>query len=60
MSRIVPAERIRIVDESISALQRLRREMSRFSQTSKNYEHHKRALDATIKDLRKSVRRIST
>lgn len=56
---LVPAARIAIVVESISALQRLRREMSRFSQTGENYEHHKRVLDATIKELRKSVSRIN-
>jgi len=55
MPRVVPAARIRIVVESISVLQRLRREMSRFSQTGKNYERHKRVLDATIKELRKSA-----
>jgi hypothetical protein len=59
MPRVVPAARIRIVVESISALRRLRSEISGFSHTGKDYEHHKRALDETIKELRKSVRRIS-
>ena len=54
MSRIAPARRIRLV-EAISGLQRLRREMARLSQVDENYEAKKRALQAVIQKLQKSL-----
>ena len=54
MSRIAPATRIRLV-EAISGLQRLRREMARLSQVDGNYEAKKRALQAVIRKLQKSL-----
>jgi len=55
MSRIAPAARTRIVIEAISGLQQLQREMARLSQKDSNYEDQRRALEATIRELRKSL-----
>ena len=54
MSRIAPATRIRLV-EAISGLQRLRREMARLSHVDENYDGKKRALQAVIQKLQKSL-----
>jgi hypothetical protein len=54
MPRLAPAERIRLV-EAISGLQRLRREMARSSEGDENYECKKRALQAVIQQLQKSL-----
>jgi hypothetical protein len=54
MPRLAPAARIRLV-EAISGLQRLRREMARLSQVDENYEGKKRALQAVIHKLQKSL-----
>jgi hypothetical protein len=54
MPRLAPAERIRLV-EAISGLQRLRREMARSSEEDENYERKKRALQAVIQQLQKSL-----
>jgi hypothetical protein len=55
MPRVAPAARIRIVVEAISRLQRLQREMARLSRGNKNYASQRRALHATIQELRKSL-----
>jgi hypothetical protein len=54
MPRLAPAARIRLV-EAISGLQRLRREMARSSEGDENYERKKRALQAVIQQLQKSL-----
>ena len=54
MPRAAPATRIRLV-EALSGLQRLRREMARLSQGDKTYESKKRALQAAIQELKKSL-----
>ena len=55
MSRVAPAARTRIVIEAISGLQKLQRQMARLSQKDSNYQDQRRALDATIRELRKSL-----
>ena len=50
-----PAGRAALVVESIAGLQRLQREMARASQRDKTYESKKRALRATIQELRKMI-----
>jgi hypothetical protein len=55
MSCVAPAARTRIVIEAIAWLQRLQREMASLSQKGSNYEDQKRALEATIRELRKSL-----
>ena len=57
MSRVAPAARRRSVIESIAALHRLRREMAGSSQKNKRYDSYGRALDTTISDLRKFLRK---
>ena len=55
MPSVAPAARVAFVVESISGLQRLQREMARVSQRDKTYESKKRALRATIQELRKMI-----
>ena len=55
MPSVGPAGRVADVVEAISGLQRLQRQMSRVSQRDKTYESKKRALQATIRDLRKVI-----
>lgn len=55
MPSVAPAARVAFVVESISGLQRLQREMARVSQRDENYESKKRALRATIQELRKMI-----
>jgi hypothetical protein len=55
MPSVAPAARAAFVVESISGLQRLQREMARVSQRDKTYEGKKRALTATILELRKMI-----
>jgi hypothetical protein len=55
MPTVAPATRAAFVVEAISGLQRLQREMARVSQGDENYESKKRALQATIRDLRKMI-----
>ena len=50
-----PAGRAALVVESIAGLQRLQRQMARVSQRDKTYENKKRALQATIRELRKMI-----
>jgi hypothetical protein len=52
MPSVAPAA---FVVESIAGLQRLQREMARASQRDKTYESKKRALQATIQELRKMI-----
>jgi cell fate (sporulation/competence/biofilm development) regulator YlbF (YheA/YmcA/DUF963 family) len=51
MPSVAPAARAALVVESISGLQRLQREMQR----DENYKSKKRALEATIQELRKMI-----
>jgi hypothetical protein len=55
MPSVAPAARAALIVESISGLQRLHRQMSRVSQRDNNYESKKRALEATIRELRKMI-----
>jgi hypothetical protein len=55
MPSVGPAGRVADVVEAIAGLQRLQRQMSRVSQRDKTYESKKRALQATIRDLRKVI-----
>lgn len=55
MPRVVPAARRRSVIESITALDRLRREMAGSSDKNQPYDGYRRVLDTTIRDLRKSL-----
>ena len=55
MPSVAPAARAAFVVESISGLQRLQREMTRVSRRDKTYESKKRALRATIQELRKTI-----
>ena len=56
MPSVAPAtRRVAFVVESISGLQRLQREMARVSQRDKTFEGKKRALRATIQELRKTI-----
>lgn len=55
MPSVAPAARAALVVESIAGLQRLQRQMSRVSQRDKTYESKKRALQATIRELRKVI-----
>jgi hypothetical protein len=55
MPNVGPAGRNADVVEAISGLQRLQRQMSRVSQRDKTYEGKKRALQATIRELRKMI-----
>ena len=55
MPSIAPAARVYFVAEAISGLQRLQREMARVPQRDENYEDKKRALQATIQELRKMI-----
>jgi hypothetical protein len=50
MSRLTPAARIRLI-ETITSLQRLRREMARLPETDEDYKKKKRALQAAIQEL---------
>jgi hypothetical protein len=52
MPPIAPAARTRIVIEAIAGLQRLQKEMA---SSKKVYEDHRRALEVTIRELRKSL-----
>ena len=58
MPRVAPAARVAFVIEAIAGLRRLQRGMARLSQRDKNYESNKRALQATLQELRKSVPRV--
>lgn len=55
MPSVAPAGRVADVVEAISGLQRLQRQMSRVSQRDRNYESKKRALQTTIRELRKMI-----
>ena len=55
MPTVAPASRAAFVVEAIAGLQRLQREMARVSQGDENYESKKRALQATIRELRKMI-----
>jgi membrane-bound inhibitor of C-type lysozyme len=55
MPSVAPAARVAFVVESISGLQRLQREIARVSQRDKTYECKRRALRATIQELRKMI-----
>ena len=55
MPSVAPAGRAALVVESIAGLQRLQRQMARVSQRDKTYENKKRALQATIRELRKMI-----
>ena len=55
MPGVAPVARVSFVVEAISGLQRLRREMARLSQRDEDYESKKRALQATIQELRKMI-----
>ena len=55
MPSVAPAARVAFVVEAISGLLRLQREMARSSQRDEDYESKKRALEATIQDLRKMI-----
>jgi hypothetical protein len=56
MPSVAPApRRVAFVVESLSGLQRLQREMARVSQRDEDYESKKRALRATIQELRKMI-----
>jgi hypothetical protein len=55
MPSVGPARRTADVVEAISGLQRLQRQMSRVSQRDDHYEGKKRALQATIQELRKMI-----
>ena len=55
MPSIAPTARVTFVVESITGLQRLQREMARVSQRDQTYESKKRALRATIQELRKMI-----
>lgn len=60
MSRVSSGAGLRAVTESIAGLQRLRREMARSSARQETYESQRRALEATIKELRKFLGRVKT
>ena len=53
MPHVAPAARVACVIEAIAGLRRLQRGMARLSQRDKNYESNKRALQATLQELRK-------
>jgi hypothetical protein len=55
MPSVAPVASVAFVVEAISGLQRLQREMARVSQRDENYESKKRALQATIQELRKII-----
>ncbi len=55
MPSIAPATRVALVVESIAGLQRLQRQMAREWQRDRNYESKKRAVRATIQELRKMI-----
>ena len=55
MPSVAPAARVAFVVEAISGLQRLQGEMARLSQRDEDYESKKRALQATIQELRKMI-----
>jgi len=55
MTRDAPAARIRLIIEAIPGLQILRQELARLPQRGKNYESRRRALSATIRELRESL-----
>lgn len=55
MPSVAPAARIAFVVEAISGLQRLQREMARLSPRDEDYVSKKRAIGATIQDLRKMI-----
>jgi hypothetical protein len=55
MPIVAPTGRVADVVEAISGLQRLQREMARVSQRDDNYEGKKRALQTTIRELRKMI-----
>ena len=55
MPSVAPAGRVADAVEAISGLQRLQRQMARVSQGDENYESKKRALQATIQELRKMI-----
>lgn len=54
MPRVAPAARIRLA-EAVSSLQRLRREMGRFSEADDDYKKKKDALEAVIKELQSAL-----
>jgi len=55
MPSVAPAARVAFVREAMSGLQRLQREMARVSQRDENYESKRRALQATIRELRRMI-----
>jgi hypothetical protein len=55
MPNVGPAGRVADVVEAISGLRRLQREMARVSQRDENYEGKRRALQTTIRELRKMI-----
>ena len=55
MPSVAPVRRVAVIAEAISGLQRLQREMARVSQRDEDYESKKRALEATLQDLRKMI-----
>jgi len=55
MPGVAPVARVAFVVEAISGLQRLQGEMARLSQRDEDYESKKRALQATIQELRKMI-----
>jgi len=55
MPSVAPAARVAFVVAAISGLQRLQREMARLSSSDEDYRSKKRALQATIQDLRNTI-----
>ena len=55
MSRVAPAARRRRIIESVAVLRRLRREIAGSAEKNKPYDSYRRALDTTIRNLRKSL-----
>jgi hypothetical protein len=55
MPSAAPVAPHRLRSRSLSGLQRLQREMARVSQRDDDYESKKRALGATIQELRKTI-----
>jgi len=55
MPRIAPAARMSFVVEALTQLEMLQREMTRLAPRDENYESNRRALQATIRDLRQMI-----
>jgi cell shape-determining protein MreC len=55
MPRVAPTARVAFIVEAISGLQRLQREMARLSQRDEDYESKQRAIQAVIRELRKTI-----